>query len=140
MTTKEAKQWLWRARGIDREIESLMKTREKEYARLTSITSQLSGMTVSGTKDPHKYDNLAELEDTITRRISELEKTKAEILEEINRLDDQRYRLILKYYYVDCMTLEQIAVEMNYSFSHVNRIKYEAIKSIRFNFGKDDKQ
>lgn len=140
MTTKEAKQWLWRARGIDREIESLMKTREKEYARLTSITSQLSGMTVSGTKDPHKYDNLAELEDTITRRISELKKTKAEILEEINRLDDQRYRLILKYYYVDCMTLEQIAVEMNYSFSHVNRIKYEAIKSIRFNFGKDDKQ
>ncbi len=140
MTTKEAKQWLWRARGIDREIESLMKTREKEYARLTSITSQLSGMTVSGTKDPHKYDNLAELDDTITRRISELKKTKAEILEEINRLDDQRYRLILKYYYVDCMTLEQIAVEMNYSFSHVNRIKYEAIKSIRFNFGKDDKQ
>lgn len=140
MTTKEAKQWLWRARGIDREIESLMKTREKEYARLTSITSQLSGMTVSGTKDPHKYDNLAELDDTITRRISELEKTKAEILKEINRLDDQRYRLILKYYYVDCMTLEQIAVEMNYSFSHVNRIKYEAIKSIRFNFGKDDKQ
>lgn len=140
MTTKEAKQWLWRARGIDREIESLIKTREKEYARLTSITSQLSGMTVSGTKDPHKYDNLAELDDTITRRISELKKTKAEILEEINRLDDQRYRLILKYYYVDCMTLEQIAVEMNYSFSHVNRIKYEAIKSIRFNFGKDDKQ
>ncbi len=140
MTTREVKQWLWRARGIDREIESLMKTREKEYARLTSITSQLSGMTVSGTKDPHKYDNLAELDDTITRRISELEKTKAEILEEINRLDDQRYRLILKYYYVDCMTLEQIAVKMNYSFSHVNRIKYEAIKSIRGNIGKDDKQ
>lgn len=130
MTTKEVKQWLWRARGIDREIESLRKTIENEYDRITSITAQLSGISVSGTKDPHKFDSLVELEDTINQRVRELEAVKVEILNKINALDDSRYRQVLKLYYVDCMTLEQIAVEMHYSFPHVSRMKYEAIKEI----------
>lgn len=131
MTTKEVKQWLWRARGIDREISSLLKTRENEYNRLTSITAQLTGMTVSGTKDPHKYDRLSELDDAITRQITELKKTKGEILDAINKLNDQRFRAVLRYYYVDCMTLEQIAVEMSYSFPHIKRLRRDAIESIK---------
>ena len=67
MTTKEAKQWLWRARGIDRKLAALQDARDEEYNRAVSIVSQLSGMTVSGSKDPHKYDHLAELDDTIKR-------------------------------------------------------------------------
>ena len=131
MTTKEVKQWLWRARWIDKEIASLLKTRENEYSRLTSITAQLTGMTVSSTKDPHKYDRLSELDDAITRNINELNRTKAEILDAISRLDDQRYRFVLKYYYIDGMNLEKIAVEMNYSFPHIKRIRREAIESIK---------
>ena len=131
MTTKEVKQWLWRARGIDKEIASLLKTRDEEYSRLTSITEQLTGMTVSGTKDPHKFDRLAELDDLIMRRVSDLEQAKTEMLEAIACLEDVRFREVIKSYYVDCKTLEQIAVDMNYSFSHVNRMKYNAIKAMR---------
>ena len=131
MTTKEVKQWLWRARGIDREIESLKKTVGNEYDRITSITAKLSGISVSGTKDPHKFDSLVELEDTINRRIRELEAVKVEILNKINTLDDGRYRQVLKLYYVDCMTLEQIAVEMHYSFPHIKRLRFEAMNAIK---------
>lgn len=131
MTTKEVKQWLWRARGIDREIKGLMITRQNEYERVTSIASQLTGMTVSGTKDPHKYDNLAELNDTIDRLSAELTAIKDEILQGIYRLEDSRYREVLKLYYVDCMTLEQIAVKMNYSFPHIKRLKFEAMSKIK---------
>lgn len=131
MTTREVKQWLWRARGIDKEIASLQKYREKEYERLTSITAQLSGMTVSSTKDPHKYDSLSELNDAIDRSIKELEKIKSEILDAINRLEDQRYRSILRSYYVYGMNLEKIAVEMNYSFPHIKRLRREAIESLK---------
>lgn len=131
MTTKEIKQWLWRARGIDREIKSLQMTRDAEYARVTSIASQLNGMTVSGSKDPHKYDRLAELDDTINRLSDELTATKNEILTGIYHLEDQRYREVLKLYYVDSMTLEQIAVKMNYSFPHISRLKYDAIIAIK---------
>lgn len=131
MTTKEVKQWLWRARGIDKEINSLLKTRENEYARLTSITAQLTGITVSGTKDPHKYDRIAELDDTIMHRVDDLAAVKNEILAAIFQLEDQRYREVLKLYYVDCKTLEQIAVDMGYSFHHISHLKYEAIIALK---------
>ena len=131
MTTKEVKQCLWRARGIDREIESLRKTIANEYDRITSITAQLSGISVSSTKDPHKFDSLVELEDTINQRVRELEAVKVEILNKINALDDSRYRQVLKLYYVDGYTLEEIAVQMHYSFKHISRLKYEAITAMR---------
>ena len=131
MTTKEVKQWLWRARWIDREIASLLKTRTAEYNRLTSITQQLTGMTVSGSKDPHKYDKLAELDGTIMQLVEELRTSKSEILKAIGKIDDERYRMILKYYYVDSMTLEEIAVEMHYSFPHIKRLRREAIENLK---------
>lgn len=131
MTAKDVKQWLWRARGIDAEIKSLMKTRAAEFDRVTAVTAQLGGSTVSGTKDPHKFDHLSELDDTILRRINELEGVKAEVLTKINLLEDIRYRKVLKMYYVDCMTLEQIAVEMRYSFQHVAKLKYDAINILK---------
>lgn len=131
MTTKEVKQWLWRARGIDREITSLMKTVEKEYSRVTSIISQLDATTVSGTKDPHKFDSLVELEGSVRQRLKELEAVKKEILDRINMLDDSRYRQVLKLYYVDGMSLEQTAVEMRYSFPHIKRLRFEAINAIK---------
>ena len=131
MQIKEIKAWLWRARGVDKEIKSLLKTRENEYSRLTSITAQLTGITVSGTKDPHKYDHLAELDDLIMQRCNELTAVKNEILAAIFQLEDQRYREVLKLYYVDCKTLEQIAVDMGYSFHHISHLKYEAIIAMK---------
>jgi DNA-directed RNA polymerase specialized sigma subunit len=131
MTTKEVKQWLWRARWIDKELASLQETRDREYERITSITAQLSGMTVSGTKDPHKFDRFAELENTIELRKSELIAAKNEVLYAIGLLEDPRYREVLKRYYVDCQSLEEIAIKTNYSFPHVKRLKYQAINAIK---------
>ena len=131
MTTKEAKQWLWRARGIDRKLAALQDARDEEYNRAVSIVSQLSGMTVSGSKDPHKYDHLAELDDTIKRLSADLTAAKDQLITAIYRLEDQRYCEVLTYYYVNCMSLEQTAVKMGYSFQHVQRLKRDAIEAIR---------
>ena len=131
MTTKEAKQWLWRARGIDRKLRALQEARDAEYERTVSIVSQLSGVTVSGTKDPHKYDRLAEFDDTIRRLSDELRAAKKELIEAIYRLEDHRYVDVLMYYYVNCMSLEQTAVKMSYSFPHIKRLRFEAINAIK---------
>lgn len=131
MTTKDVKQWLWQARGIEREIQGLYLTRDKEFDRVTATTSKLTGETISGTMDPHKYDRLTELNETIDRLTDELTSKKAEILSSIYCLKDSRFRQVLKLYYVDCMTLEQIAVQMNYSFQHISRLKYEAVIALK---------
>lgn len=131
MTTKEAKQWLWRARGIDRKLRALQEARDAEYERTVSIVSQLDGTTVSGTKDPHKYDRLAEFDDTIDHLSAELTETKKQLIEAIYRLEDPRYVDVLMCYYVKSMSLEQTAVEMHYTFKHIQRLKYEAIEAFK---------
>ena len=131
MTTKEVKQWLWRARGIDKEILALQEIRDHEFERVTKISAQLTGMPATVSKDPHKFDRLAELNDQIEQLSEKLTVTKSEILAKIYRLEDSRYRTVLSYYYVDCMTIEQIAAKMHYSFSHVKRLRIEALNAIK---------
>ena len=128
---KNTKEWLWRARNIDREIRSLLQTYEAERDRVTSITAKLGGDSVSGSKDPHKFDRLVELNDQINRRVDELTKIKGEILAALFLLDDYRYREVLKDYYVDMKTLEQIAVSMSYSYQHVKRLRAQAIATLK---------
>ena len=125
------RQWLWRGRNIDREIRSLQDTQRKVHDGLTSITARLNGDTVSSTKDPHRFDKAAEIDNMIEQRVKELLEIKAEILAAIMKLNDYRYRMVLKDYYVDMMTLEQIAVNMHYSYQHIKRLRAQAIDALK---------
>ena len=125
-----AKQWLNRARRLDEEIAKLEDTRRRTRERVTSITQSYDSDGAQSTKDPHKFDRLAELNSLISVRTDELVHIKAEILETINRLPDRRQRLVLISYYVDGKTWEQTAVDMNYSYMHVTRIHGYALQEI----------
>lgn len=113
------KQWLMRARTLDREINSLLEEKQNVRDRILKITQSYTGNVVQATKDPHKFDRVVELELEIDRNIDELVKVKAEILNAISKLPDGRYREILRLRYLKGMTFEQIAVEMHYSWRHV---------------------
>jgi DNA-directed RNA polymerase specialized sigma subunit len=117
----KTKQWLGRARSINREIDALLSTKAEARDQLLRITQNYSSDGAQSSKDPHKYDRLAELEGVIDEKISELMTVKQEILETINKLQDGRQRIVLVGYYVRCRTLEEIAVEMRYSYRNVKR-------------------
>lgn len=114
-----AKQWLMRARNIDREINELLREKEDVRDRVLKITQSYTGDAVQSTKDPHKFDRVVELEMEIDRHIDDLVAVKTEILHGIAKLSDGRYREILRLRYLSGKTFEQIAVEMNYSWRHV---------------------
>ena len=57
-----AKQFLGRARWADKEIESLMRTRDETFDRLTHITQSYDGDGAQATKEPHKFDSYVALE------------------------------------------------------------------------------
>lgn len=113
------KQWLMRARTLDREINSLLEEKQNVRDRILKITQSYTGNVVQATKDPHKFDRVVELELEIDRNIDELVRVKAEILNAISKLSDGRYREILRLRYLKGMTFEEIAVEMHYSWRHV---------------------
>ena len=131
MTTKEVKQWLWRARGIDNEIRALQEIRDHEFERVTAISAKLTGMPATVSKDPHKYDRLAELNDQIEQLSEKLTATKKEILARIYRLEDSRHRTVMVLYYVDCLSIEQISAKMHYSINNVFKLKRAAISAMK---------
>ena len=125
---KNARQWLGRARSIDREIKTLEKTVQETRDQVLSITQNYSSDGAQSTKNPHKFDRLVELEQLVEQMKEELCKTKTEILETINTVPDGRQRTVLMDYYIRGMTLEQTAVEMHYSYANVKKIRAKAIR------------
>ena len=126
-----AKQWLSRARFIDREIALLQKTKEETRDSLTKITQSYESDGAQTTKDPHKYDRLVELENEIDQKVDELIDTKREILNVIFKVEDRNQRQVLISYYLRMMTLEKIAVEMNYSFRQIGNIRRYGIREVQ---------
>ena len=131
-----AKQWLGRARNIDHEIDNLIREKQRAKDRLTKITQSYESDGAQMTKDPHKFDRLAELENEIDQQVDELIETKREIMAVIKQLPDRRQRLVLMSYYIDGKTWEQTAVDLHYSYMHVMRLHGYALKDVENITGK----
>lgn len=125
-----AKQFLSRGRWIEREITSLIRTRDETRDRLTHITQNYDSDGAQTTKDPHKFDSLVELEDKIDELIDRLYAAKTEILDVIDKLEDRREFLALKVYYIDMKTWEEVCVELHYSWRQTMYIRKQAIKHV----------
>ena len=125
-----AKQWLRRYINADHRIDSLLRERQDVYDRLTKITAALDSESVSSTKDPHKYDELADLDVYIYQRVAQSMAIRTEIITAIDELEDWRYRDILKYRYINGFTWDQIANTISYSYMQVTRLHGSALKAI----------
>lgn len=131
MTTKE---WLTRARNLDKEINRLLAEKEKALSAATSSTAPASGEKVQTSRrnsSESKFLNYAEYSELIDNRIDELYAVKKEILSAINELDSSTLRTLLIARYINFHTWEEIAVEMNYSYMHVCRLHGKALQKIK---------
>lgn len=79
-----------------------------------------------------------ELEDRIARMKVKGDKIKKKILNEIDSLDDYRYCEILEGYFIECKSLEDIALEEGYTIRHVYRLYKKGIELLTLNSQKDD--
>lgn len=126
-----AKQYLRRVRRIDKEIEALLRLKQKTKDSLMSITQKYDGDGAQSTKDPHKFDRLAEIESLIDSKVDEQIDLKAEILKTIMQLEDRTYRILLMEYYVEMKTWEQVAVDMNYSWRQIMNLHGYALREVQ---------
>lgn len=124
------KQFLNRARNIDREIDNLVNQRERTRLRVMKITQSYENDGAQMTKDPHKFDRLVELENEINQQIEALIGTKREIRAVINQLKNRQQRMALSDYYVSMMTWEETAVDLHYSFQGVMKLRKQAIAEV----------
>ena len=73
--------------------------------------------------------------DELDRKIEELKRQRfeaiREIAGEIDRLEDSRERIILDAYYLSGEPMESIAAYLNYSLSHVYRLRDSGVEKMR---------
>ena len=101
--------------------------------KLTSArTSNLSGMPRG--EVPVTMEDLIADKDDLEKRIKALKdkgkRFKREILEVIDSVDDPRYCEILEGFFIECLSLEDIAENENYTVRHVYRLYHNAIETI----------
>jgi len=125
------RQWLGRARSIDSEMKALQRAKDKAEEAALKITQNYNGDGATATKDPHKLDKIVVYIDLLDKKKEELVETQREITEAIYKLEDGRLRTILLNYYVNLMTLEEIAVGMHYSYRQVKRLKNRAAETLQ---------
>lgn len=126
----DAKQWLSRGRGLRREKEQLERMREEVYTRLTK-TTPTAGDGTTGTKDPHKMDELVALDEAIALRVRELDAIRLEIFTAIQQLTDRRYRMVLLGRYYECLEWGDLATLLHYEERQLYRLHGCALTAIQ---------
>lgn len=74
-----------------------------------------------------------ELEERIKRLKTKKKKVKDEIVEEIDTLEDHRYCEVLEAFFIDGLSLEQIADNEGYTIRHIYRLYSEAVTVLALN-------
>lgn len=68
-----------------------------------------------------------ELESRIAKLKNKASRIRSEIIDEIDLLDDPRYADILEAYFLDGLTMEDVAARYNYTVRHAYRLYTESI-------------
>lgn len=128
---RQARAELEGLRELNTRIDALIEEKEKLAARVTSLARPLSEP-VSGTRHSDIANAAAKLVDMgreIDRTIDDYYERKDRILAKINALSDDRYRLLLSWYYVQTerLTLEEVADKMSYRHQYVRRLHVLAL-------------
>jgi DNA-directed RNA polymerase specialized sigma24 family protein len=122
------RQWLGRARSIDREMKALEKARQDALDAATRITQNYESDGAQSSKDPHaKMERIAEYVGLLDAKHDELIQAKTEITEAIYQLEDGRQRAALIEYYVNCLSWEEVAAKLHYTWRAVMYMKRASI-------------
>ena len=128
-----AKEYLSQYRLLDARINAKLKQLEDLRERAFSV----GGGQNTGTHSSTPYDRVGELaakivdrEAEINRDIDTLVELQREISGKLALVTDDKLRLLLELRYINCMTFERIACEMNYSYKQVCRLHGRALSAV----------
>ena len=134
-----AKYWLRQVRFIDRRIDREMEQISRLRAKLEAgRLSNLNGMPRGGSSDwTDTADRLIELEAKLNRRLRDMCDLKTAAIDAIDALPSTRQRDVLSLYYLNGMTWEQVAEELDLDVRWVYRLHGRALREIKVPEDKD---
>lgn len=131
---QKKKAWLQQYRQAGREIDDLLRERERILSTMTKMTANYSGMPRSsgGVSDRMEscVDKLSELETELSAKAERLVSFRKEIERRIDALDSSEQKRCLRLRYLEGMTWERVSLEMGYERMQVWRIHGRALENL----------
>lgn len=127
-----AKEFLRRARDIDRRVDEATERVERLRARLEAgRMSSVTGMPRGGAKDwTETADRLIELERVVNQRTRELVRWKLAAIDAIRAVEEPRLAEVLELYYINGFTWEQVAQRMGITERWVQSLHGRALLKV----------
>lgn len=127
-----AKEFLRRARGIDRRVDEATERIDRLRAKLEAgRMSRITGMPRGGAEDwTMTADRLIDLERRVNAKIREMVRVKQSAMDVIDRVDEARLREVLELYYLDGYSWDQVAAQMGLDKRWVFRLHGRALQRI----------
>lgn len=133
MTSQEKKEFLSRYLEIlaeEKDIREEIAYWESKAQKVTSSWSAVPSVGKSSDKVQTGAIKITELRESLIDKINQLVAVRIEIERAIGTVQDDTQRRLLRRKYINGLTLEQIAVEMHYSYVHTCRIHGYALSNI----------
>lgn len=132
-----AKEYLQQYRNSDREINSKLDQIRRLRELATKTTSTLNPdkvQTSSVNKTEIIVAKIVDLEREIDAEIDKLCHIRREVQVSIKMIDEAAYRNVLELRYIQGLSWEQIAVNLNYTYRHVTRLHGEALQKVKMSY------
>ena len=128
-----AKEFLRRARTVDRRVDEAQERVERLRARLEAgRMSQITGLPRGGASDwTETADRLIELERRVNSRTRELVRWKLAAMDAIDMVEEANLREVLELYYIDGYTWEQVAQRISVDLRWVYRLHGRALLRVK---------
>lgn len=125
-----AKEYLRQLKYLDNRINAKLLEREQIRAIAEKTTVSLSEKVQTSSKN--KMDDvvvrLVELEELINKDIDKLVELREEAGNKINRISNDKYKIVLSMYYLSNKTFEDVAELTNMSFRWIHKLHGRALK------------
>lgn len=125
----ELKEYLNQGFGIEREIKVLKMEYDAVYASTFKIP-QLKDVVVQEShagKPDDKYADLVEYIQMLEKRQADLVHIKYKLSRQIDRIEDERYRSLLRLRYILCFKWEDVAKHLGYEDRYTRRVHGQAL-------------
>ena len=128
MTKQELSEYYWIRRNITKLEDRLVKLKSASVR----VTTQLKQDPINGRGgvSDRVGDSIAEIEEVIIEldyKVTQSYRVLASLEKEIDRLP-ARENYLIRSRYIEMLSWEQIAVDMNYGWAHIHRIHAEALR------------
>ena len=131
MTAKEyLSRYRWQNDRINAKLEQVGELRRKAQT-VSSGSSDGAHSSTPRDRIGEIPARIVDLEREINEDIDRSIDTQRSILSAISAVPDERLRHLLELKYINCLTLEEIAVRMDYSYKQVCRLHGQALIQIR---------